>query len=221
MMNEPQHPIRRTKKTPPTLANPNSLDDVGSTSVFEHKPPPRSSHHFFFRSWSTPFSCSISIAPLMGVLYGESRQKESFPFFFFFLSKYIFPEFRGALTSRQSDTVSLVIDETSDLVEIAVPLHSVLDRGGFHEESVISFLQDPIDTLVVGLGEHARPRFLHGRPHALIGRIIGILENDYFFVTINNSRFSNQLEHPRREKSPWRKWTWIHQPRLRTWFLSA
>lgn len=117
----------------------------------------------------------------MGVLYGESRQKESFPFFFFFLSKYIFPEFRGALTSRQSDTVSLVIDETSDLVEIAVPLHSVLDRGGFHEESVISFLQDPIDTLVVGLGEHARPRFLHGRPHALIGRIIGILENGLFF----------------------------------------
>lgn len=89
-MNEPQHPIRRTKKTPPTLANPNSLDDVGSTSVFEHKPPPRSSHHFFFRSWSTPFSCSISIAPLMGVLYGESRQKESFPFFFFFFFQSIY-----------------------------------------------------------------------------------------------------------------------------------
>lgn len=84
MMNEPQHPIRRTKKTPPTLANPNSLDDVGSTSIFEHKPPPRSSHHFFFRSWSTPFSCSISIAPLMGVLYGESRierQRIAFSFY--------------------------------------------------------------------------------------------------------------------------------------------
>lgn len=130
----------------------------------------------------------------MGVLYGESRKKESPLFSFFFFQSIYFQNF-VELTSRQSDTVSLVIDETSDLVEIAVPLHSVLDRGGFHEESVISFLQDSIDTLVVGLGEHARPRFLHGRPHALIGRIIGILENDYFFVTINNSRFSNQLEH--------------------------
>ena len=75
MTNEPQHPIRRTKKTPPTLASPSSLEFAGSTSPLEHNPPPRSSHHFFFRSCSTPFSCSISIAPLMGVLYGESARR--------------------------------------------------------------------------------------------------------------------------------------------------
>lgn len=221
MMNEPQHPIRRTKNTPPTLANPNSLDDVGSTSVFEHKPPPRSSHHFFFRSWRTPFSCNISIALLMGVLYGESGRKNRV-FSFQSISKEI-GIWNGnlvELTSRQRDTVSLVIDQTSDLVEIAVPLHSVLDRGGFHEESVIAFLQHPIDTLVVALGEHARPRFLHGSPHALIGGIIGILENDYFQL-INYPNWCFRIVEVSHRKSPWRKWTWIHQPRPRTWFLSA
>ena len=80
------------------------------------------------------------------------------------------------LTSRQSDSVSFVINKPTNFVEITVSLHPVLNSGGFHEEGVVAFLQDSFDTLVIRLREDTWPCLHHRGRHTLISRVVGILE---------------------------------------------
>ena len=50
------------------------------------------------------------------------------------------------LTFRQSNSVTLAVQQTSQLLQVALPLHVVLDGRGLHEEGVEAvLLPDPVN----------------------------------------------------------------------------
>lgn len=63
------------------------------------------------------------------------------------------------LTWRHGNAVSLGVQETADLSEVAVPLDYVFDGGGFHQECVTAFpLDHSIHALDVAHRKYRRLR---------------------------------------------------------------
>lgn len=70
-------------------------------------------------------------------------------------------------THRCSHSVSLGIDEASNLCEITVALSDKLDSGGLHEERVVRS-QHSLDALFYTLYHHRLPPAVHELPHLII-----------------------------------------------------
>lgn len=87
------------------------------------------------------------------------------------------------LTWRHGYAVTLGVQETADLSEVAVPLDYIFDGGGFHQECVTAFpLDHSIHALDVTRRKYRRLRRIHEGPHALVRREIGILDHAGNFV---------------------------------------
>lgn len=72
------------------------------------------------------------------------------------------------LTNRCSHSVTLGVNETSDLREVTVSLADVLDAGGLHQHGVVC-RQDPGDAFPVVLNQCSVLPATHKRPHLLVG----------------------------------------------------
>lgn len=82
------------------------------------------------------------------------------------------------LTEWHGDAVSFWVESTTDLHQLAVPLHLILDGRGLHEEGVLTVAsQDPLNTFVIAFGEDGRPGGLHRAPHFLVQAVVTVLEN--------------------------------------------
>lgn len=96
---------------------------------------------------------------------------------------YVYKVFLLILTWRRGYAVSLGVQETADLSEVAVPLDYVFDGGGFHQECVTAFpLDHSIHALNVARRKYRRLCRVHEGPHALVRREIGILDHAENFV---------------------------------------
>ena len=73
-------------------------------------------------------------------------------------------------TFRQRYPVPLAVQQTPQLLEVALPLDVVLDGRGLHEEGVEAvLLPDAVDARAVAAGVHARLGGLHKCIDLLIG----------------------------------------------------
>lgn len=72
------------------------------------------------------------------------------------------------LTNRCSHSITLGVNETSDLREVTVSLTDVLDAGGLHQHGIVR-RQDPGDAFPVVLNQCSVLPAAHKRPHLLIG----------------------------------------------------
>lgn len=72
------------------------------------------------------------------------------------------------LTDGSSNTVTLGVDETADLREVAVPLADVFDAGGLHQHGVVRG-QDPGDSILVVFHQRRVFPAAHEGPHLLVG----------------------------------------------------
>ena len=148
-----------------------------------HASSPSTTHHFFFRSFITPWE-----------------------FLNIFLSKKLFRDLfnepynplgdcgrvRGVLGHR--DRVALAVQQTAKLPQVALPLRQnletcaglrqvhlnvVLDGGGLHEEGVEPvLLAHSVDSRRIAGGVDAWLRALHERVHLLVSRDRRALSED-------------------------------------------
>ena len=73
-------------------------------------------------------------------------------------------------TFRQSNSITLAVQQTSQLLQVAFPLHVVLDGRGLHEEGVEAvLLPHAVDARAVAAGVDARLGGLHKCIDLLIG----------------------------------------------------
>ena len=80
------------------------------------------------------------------------------------------------LTWRQTDAISLVVEEPPPLGQLALPLDHVVHHGALHHEGVHPvLLQHPLNPLLVGLGPDARS-LIHVGPHLGVGAYFRILK---------------------------------------------
>ena len=98
------------------------------------------------------------------------------------------------VTFREANAVAFVIQQATDLRQIALALDGVLNRCRFHEKGV-RFVFHAIDAILILLHEHIAIR-VHVVPHRLIGWDARILrtENRWVFGK-NNGRcpYSKEL----------------------------
>ena len=73
------------------------------------------------------------------------------------------------------NAVSFVVEQPSDLGEVAVPLDEVVQHGGLTEERIIT-LQNPLHALLVGADEGLGLVALHVAPHLLVGLNLRVSE---------------------------------------------
>jgi hypothetical protein len=73
----------------------------------------------------------------------------------------------GNFTHGCGDSVAFGVQQATNLGEVAVPLHSVIQHGGLHEEGVVS-LEHPANALLVRRHKHRRLFVLHEPPHLFV-----------------------------------------------------
>ena len=80
-------------------------------------------------------------------------------------------------TNLCTNSISLAVQQSSDLHELAVPLDGVVDHRGLHEEGVIT-VHRPRDPFLGWLHEHAGLTLVHEGPHPLVRRKLRFLCGD-------------------------------------------
>lgn len=71
------------------------------------------------------------------------------------------------ITFRSGNPVTFAVQQAADLREVAISLHSVIEHGGFHQESVVT-LEHSFHSVLVAFHEY-RWRFrFHELPHLFV-----------------------------------------------------
>lgn len=99
--------------------------------------------------------------------YKKTKKKENGHFFMIRSNRRNRLRLFSDITFRSGNPVTFAVQQAADLREVAISLHSVIEHGGFHQESVVT-LEHSFHSVLVAFHEY-RWRFrFHELPHLFV-----------------------------------------------------